>query len=127
MGPAHDRGQRTVRDLEPLDPAVQRVHHTTRERTLIRQFVGEVTPPIERRTVVAARLIVARSLLGHPTSVPTATAAGNLRPTIVGLLTRRDFDDVHRRRRSHPRRAVQNDTRWEQPGQDDTNAPRSVA
>jgi hypothetical protein len=44
-----------------------------------------------------------------------------------GLSTRCDFADLHDRRRSHRRLAGQNDTRWEQPGQDDTNMSRSVA
>ena len=91
-----DRGQRTVRDLESVDPAVQRIHRTTRQRTLIRQFVGELTPPIEGRTIVAALGIVARRLLGHPTSVPNTPADRNLRHTTFGLSTRRDSVDIRR-------------------------------
>jgi len=48
-----------------------------------------------------------------------------LRPTF-GLSTRRDSGEVHRRCRSRGRLAVQNDTRREQPGHDNTNMPRSV-
>lgn len=59
-----------------VDPAVQRVHHTTRPRTLIRQLVGDLAPPIESRTPVAVGLIVARHLLGHATSVPIVRVSG---------------------------------------------------
>ena len=44
----------------------------------------------------------------------------------IGLSTRRDFGDIHRRLRLHDQRAVQNDTRREQPGHDDTNMSRCV-
>ncbi len=126
MRTAYNRVQGTVRDLESLHPAIQRIRHTTRQRTLVGQLVGELTPPIENRTVVAARRIVARHLLGHATSVPNTPAARNPRHTTFGLTTRCDFGEVHRRRRSRPRLAIQNDTLREQPGPDNKNMPRSV-
>ncbi len=47
--------------------------------------------------------------------------------TTFGLSTRCDFANVASRLISRCRSAVPNDTRWEQPGQDDTNMPRCVA
>ena len=65
--------------------------------------------------------------LGADLGLDSVARGAGFEPAILGLSTRRDLGGMHRRRRLRDRLAVHNDTRREQPGQDERNMTRSVS